>query len=76
MRNFINDFELSVCFDFDSSPESRTVVGTPLPPEFASGNYTREMAPEMNLSKPYCPFKTDIWQLGRMFEDLFGVSAH
>lgn len=30
------------------------------------GQYGREYAPETLIDEPYCPFKADVWYLGRM----------
>jgi serine/threonine protein kinase len=72
IRYFINDFELAVTFDPDSDPSSRVVTGLPTA-GVRPGQYGRDVAPEMLLTSPYCPFRADIWQLGKMFQSIFGV---
>ena len=74
IRYYLNDFELAACFDDDSDPSTRVVSG--LPTKGLLGKYGREIAPEMLLVKPYCPFRTDVWQLGRMFLRCFEVSVN
>jgi len=71
IRYFINDFELAVTFDPDSDPSSRVVTGLPTA-GVRPGEYGRDIAPEMLLENPYCPFRADIWQLGKMFRSIFG----
>ncbi|THH05726.1 hypothetical protein EW146_g9825 [Bondarzewia mesenterica] len=39
-------------------------------------DYTRAAPPEMRSGKPYCPFKSDVWQLGRTFLDCFQPLEH
>ena len=72
IRYFINDFELAVTFDLDSDPSSRVVTGLPTA-GVRPGEYGRDVAPEMLLESPYCPFRADIWQLGTMLRSIFGV---
>jgi hypothetical protein len=72
IRYFINDFELSITFDLDSDPLSRVVTGLPTV-GLCPGQYGRDVAPEMVLESPYCPFRADIRQLGTMFKSIFGV---
>jgi hypothetical protein len=76
VRYYIIDFELSVRFPEDSSPDQRVVTGLPLlrlgydhPDDY--GNY---IAPEMLLDTPHCPFKSDIFQLGKVFFTHFHAS--
>ncbi|KAG7443949.1 uncharacterized protein BT62DRAFT_305933 [Guyanagaster necrorhizus] len=66
IRYYITDFEMAVCFDKDSDPASRKITGLPNDRVGRAGEYDREYAPEMLLSEPYCPFKVDVWYLGRM----------
>ncbi|KAK0442399.1 hypothetical protein EV421DRAFT_2035874 [Armillaria borealis] len=67
IRYYINGFETAVCFDKDSDLASRKITG---PPDVrvgrTEGEYARECAPEMLTGEPYCPFKADVWYLGRM----------
>jgi hypothetical protein len=72
IRYFINDFELAITFDTDSDPSSRVVTGLPTA-GVRPGQYGRDVAPEMLSESPYCPFRADIWQLGKMFKSIFGV---
>jgi hypothetical protein len=61
-----------VCFDVDSDLPARLVTGLPTT-AVLDGEYGRDKAPEMTLNGPYCPFLTDIWQMGNMFKYYFGV---
>jgi serine/threonine protein kinase len=74
VRYYICDFELAVTFDLDSDPASRVFTGFP-GAGLRTGEYNREVAPEMRSGKPYCPFRADIFQLGYMFKTYFGVRA-
>ena len=76
VRYYIIDFEFSIRFPEDSDPEQRVVTGLPI---LRNGfdhpdDYGREIAPEMLWDKPHCPFKSDIFQLGKLFFDYFHVS--
>lgn len=76
VRYYIIDFELSTQFPEDSTPDQRVVTGLPL---LRHGydhpdDYGRDIAPEMLLDAPYCPFKTDIFQLGKVFLSHFRAS--
>jgi hypothetical protein len=69
VRYYIIDFEFSIRFPEDSTPDQRLVTGLPI---LRNGydhpdDYGRDIAPEMLLDKPHCPFKSDIFQLGKMF---------
>jgi hypothetical protein len=69
VRYYIIDFELSVRFPEDSTPDQRVVTGLPL---LRNGfdhpdDYGRDIAPEMLLDTPHCPFKSDVFQLGKVF---------
>lgn len=74
VRYYLNDFDLSVCFKYDSEPSSRVVTGVPTTGK-RSVAYGRDAAPEMLSDAPYCPFRADIWQLGDMFNQYFVVSG-
>ncbi|KAJ3798569.1 hypothetical protein GGU11DRAFT_865032, partial [Lentinula aff. detonsa] len=63
-RYYIIDFEWAVQFSSDSDPASRTVTGPPLPWDI----YRRPPPPEMQSELPYCPFKADVWQVGKSFK--------
>ncbi|KAF8523030.1 kinase-like domain-containing protein [Gautieria morchelliformis] len=65
VRYYLNDFELAVCYEHDSDPSTRVVSG--LPTKDLHGKYGRAVVPEMLSELPYCPFRADVWQLGRMF---------
>jgi hypothetical protein len=67
VRYYLNDFEFSVCFDPASDLSTRLVTGLPISTMGDPSKYGREKAPEMLSDNPYCPFRTDVWQLGRMF---------
>ncbi|KIK68189.1 hypothetical protein GYMLUDRAFT_255963 [Collybiopsis luxurians FD-317 M1] len=60
-RYYIIDFEFAVRFLPDSNPATRTVTGPPIDWKI----YRRAAPPEMRTSHPYCPFKADVWQLGK-----------
>ena len=75
IRYFINDFELAVTFDLDSDPSSRVVRELPTV-GVRPGQYGRDVAPEMLLDSPYCPFRADVWRLGKLFKSIFGVCPH
>ncbi|KAJ3834008.1 hypothetical protein F5878DRAFT_569067 [Lentinula raphanica] len=62
-RYYIIDFEMAVQYSLDSDPATRTVSGPPIPWEI----YKRPPPPEMKLDMPYCPFKADVWQVGKAF---------
>lgn len=74
VRYYLNDFELAVCFEHDSDPSTRVVSG--LPTKGLRGKYGRDVVPEMLSEQPYCPFRADVWQLGRMFLRCFQVSLN
>ncbi|KAJ3826933.1 kinase-like domain-containing protein [Lentinula raphanica] len=62
-RYYIIDFEMAVQFSPDSDPATRMVTGPPLPWDI----YRRPAPPEMKSDLPYCPFKADVWQVGKTF---------
>ncbi|KAJ3864360.1 hypothetical protein EV359DRAFT_81484 [Lentinula novae-zelandiae] len=62
-RYYIIDFEWAVRFSPDSDPATRTVTGPPLSWDI----YRRPPPPEMLSELPYCPFKADVWQVGKSF---------
>ena len=66
-RVHIIDFEFAVQFPDDSPPEARVCTGIPFPRWYPSEGYSRPHPHELRGSKPYCPFKLDIWQLGYTF---------
>jgi hypothetical protein len=72
VRYYLNDFELAVCYEHDSDPSTRVVSG--LPTKGLHGKYGRAVVPEMLSEEPYCPFRADVWQLGKMFLRCFQVS--
>ncbi|KAK0442409.1 hypothetical protein EV421DRAFT_1950605 [Armillaria borealis] len=57
---------MAVCFDKDSDPATRKITGLHNLRVGRIGQYAREYAPEMLTNEPYCPFKADVWYLGRM----------
>src|ERR1700683_1278899 len=69
IRYYIIDFEFSIRFPEDSTPDQRVVTGVPAlkigldHPD----DYGHKLSPEMLLNKPHCPFKSDVFQLGTMF---------
>lgn len=72
IRYYLNDFEFAVTFDPESDPATRKVVGLPID-GLRTGNYARDIAPEMRTKESYCPFRADIWQMGSLFKDHFEV---
>ncbi|PBL00040.1 hypothetical protein ARMGADRAFT_527950 [Armillaria gallica] len=56
---------MAVCFDKDSDPGTRKITGLPNVRVSRIGQYGREYTPEMLVDEPYCPFKADVWYLGR-----------
>ncbi|PBK60620.1 hypothetical protein ARMSODRAFT_897708, partial [Armillaria solidipes] len=56
IRYYINDFETA----------NRKITGLPNVRVGRIGQYGREYAPEMLAGDAYCPFKADVWYLGRM----------
>ncbi|KAK0442410.1 hypothetical protein EV421DRAFT_1710862 [Armillaria borealis] len=75
VRYYINDFETAVCFDKDSDPASRKITGLPNIRVGRIGQYGREYAPEMFIDEPYCPFKADVWYLGRMLNFCMDINV-
>jgi hypothetical protein len=76
VRYYIIDFEFSIRFSEDSTPEQRVVTGIPI---LRNGfdhpdDYGRDIAPEMLLDQPHCPFKSDIFQLGKVLLTHFHAS--
>jgi hypothetical protein len=75
-RYYIIDFEFSIRFPEDSTPDQRVVTGIPVlrlgydHPD----DYGRDIAPEMLSENPHCPFKSDVYQLGKMFLSHFHAS--
>ena len=78
MRYYFIDFEPSIRFPEDSRIEDRVVTGLPIKglglddPD----DYGRDIAPEMLTNESYDPFKTDVFQIGKMFYDHFWVNEH
>ncbi|KAJ3005118.1 hypothetical protein NUW54_g4486 [Trametes sanguinea] len=58
-RVYLNDFEFALDF---CNPFATTEVQPP-------DSFQREVAPEVRSSKPYDPFKADVWQFGSSFAD-------
>ncbi|KZT41920.1 hypothetical protein SISSUDRAFT_1126085 [Sistotremastrum suecicum HHB10207 ss-3] len=76
VRYCLGDMELCVRFTPESEPASRKIVGIPVERiGVHPSDYGRELAPEMALSEPYCPFKADMWQFGSMLYYMFQPSA-
>jgi hypothetical protein len=76
IRYYIIDFELSVRFAEDSTPDQRVVKGLPL---LRNGydhpdDYGGHISPETLLDAPHCPFKSDVFQLGKVFFTYFHAS--
>lgn len=64
-RVYLIDFEVAVEFSADCLQEQRVVAGFPcsgslMDPE----EYMRTYPHEAKTGELYCPFKTDVWQLG------------
>ncbi|KAJ3972288.1 hypothetical protein EV361DRAFT_961947 [Lentinula raphanica] len=60
---FLHDHLVAHRFSPDSDPATRMVTGPPLPWDI----YRRPAPPEMKSDIPYCPFKADVWQVGKTF---------
>ncbi|KAF8958024.1 kinase-like domain-containing protein [Flammula alnicola] len=74
-RVYLIDFELAVSFPEDLPHEECLSIGYPLCGSVPTiGDYGRPPAPEFVSGKPYSPFKSDVWQLGRSLAD-FRVCA-
>jgi len=69
VRYYIIDFEFAIRFSEDSSLDQRVVTGLPILRYVCDhpDDYSRDTAPEMLLDKPHSPFKSDIFQLGKIF---------
>jgi hypothetical protein len=78
VRYYIIDFEFSVRFPEDSTPDQRVVTGLPAIKDGSDhpDDYGRDLSPEMLLPEPHCPFKSDVFQLGKMFLSHFRASVH
>ena len=63
-RVYLIDFETAVQFPAGCPSIERVSVGYPV-----AEKYARPHAPEFASGKAYCPFKLDVWQLGRSFSD-------
>ncbi|KZV92670.1 hypothetical protein EXIGLDRAFT_674856, partial [Exidia glandulosa HHB12029] len=65
-RIYLIDFELAMCFEEGSNPDTHVARGRPVE-EVDGVTYARPVAPEMDLDAPYNVFKADVWQLGKCF---------
>ena len=75
-RVYLIDFEVAVEFPPDCPADQCVSIGLPIggsvpQPEM----YSRPCPPELRSGKPYCPFKLDVWQLGRSLWD-FSASLY
>ena len=75
-RVYLIDFEVAVEFPPDCPTDQCVSIGLPIggsvpQPEM----YSRPCPPELRSGKPYCPFKLDVWQLGRSLWD-FSASLY
>ena len=75
-RVYLIDFEVAVEFPSDCPADQCVSIGLPIggsvpQPEM----YSRPCPPELVSGKPYCPFKLDVWQLGRSLWD-FSASLY
>lgn len=69
-RVYLIDFEVAVEFPENCPPAERISIGYPLGGSFTQPEmYSRPLAPEIDLDRPYCPFKLDIWQFGSSFRN-------
>jgi hypothetical protein len=68
-RVYLIDFEVAVEFTSECPPGERVSTGYPLGGSFpAPEMYSRPLPPEISSSNNcYCPFKLDVWQLGKSF---------
>ena len=63
-RVYLIDFETAVQFPVECPSSERVSVGLPVP---VAEEYARPHAPEFASGEAYCPFKLDVWQLGKSF---------
>ncbi|KAF8958033.1 hypothetical protein BDZ97DRAFT_1906622 [Flammula alnicola] len=69
-RVYLIDFERAGSFPEDLPHEECLSTGYPLCGSLPTvGDYGRPFAPELVSGKPYSPFKSDLWQLGRSLAD-------
>jgi hypothetical protein len=73
IRYYMIDLELAVVYDPETPESERRVRGLPVLACQRRGKYARRPAPEMLTGRWHCPFKADVFQLGDMFGELFGV---
>ena len=73
-----NRFRVFGSISEDSPPEERIVTSLPAV-KYGSDHpddYGHDLSPEKLLPEPHCPFKSDVFQLGKMFLSHFRASAH
>lgn len=71
---WITDFEFAIQFDADSEPSTRLVKGVPITQlGLGAQDYRKELAPEALGDEPYCPFKSDVYQVGYCSIEIFCV---
>ena len=64
---YLIDFEVAVDFSSEMTLEKRLCYELPFGGSFKDpAKYGRPLAPEMT-QLPYCPFKLDVWQLGKSY---------
>lgn len=70
-RVYVIDFETAIDFPEDSLESERLCADFP----FALDQYGRHVAPEIEAMpmQPYCPFRLDMWQLGKDLHEEFQV---
>ncbi|PPQ80778.1 hypothetical protein CVT25_001915, partial [Psilocybe cyanescens] len=68
-RVYVIDFETAIDFPEDSLESERLCADFP----FALDQYGRHVAPEIEAMpmQPYCPFRLDMWQLGKDLHEEF-----
>ncbi|KAH9928467.1 kinase-like domain-containing protein [Epithele typhae] len=68
-RVFLHDFEVSVMFE-NLPREKHLCIGVPQGGTVPfSPDFNGRASPEVLTGEPYCPYKLDVWQLGKSFTD-------
>lgn len=65
VKYWLTDFESSVQYAADSDPSTPLVQGVPIAVwGLTDQDYLKQLAPEALKPEPYCPFKSDVYQVG------------
>ncbi|KAF8809792.1 hypothetical protein BYT27DRAFT_7135952 [Phlegmacium glaucopus] len=69
-RVYLIDLEVAIQFPPECPIDQCVVTGYPLGGSVTDpAKYARPHAPEFASGNPYCPFKLDVWQLGKSLEN-------